>query len=632
MAITSNTYTGNGSNKLFSITFPYLDTTDVDVYLNGILQTVTTQYTFANATTIEFVVAPGNGVPVLLSRSTNDTILQSTFFPGSSIKATDLNDNFDQVLYIAQETANNVANAVAGQIPDGTITSAKIANDTIVDADVNSAAGILASKLSFTQSGTGATARTVDSKLKEVVSVKDFGAVGNGVADDTAAIQAAIDAVSTAGGGTVFLPTGNYKTSASLILKSKVELKGSGKPSRLNGSVSPTRLLHYGNNAGILIQTPTAITDIVISDLELDGVNSGAFGIGLSLDAQTNGGAIYGIRVFNVTIANFPNYQVLQNGTVFDIVFDCCTFHNYGRASGDAYHVGPDGVPGQQSFLNCFFINVSANSWAFRAEAACDARFIGGTIGPSNAAANGISALGGLYVYGTHIEGYTASTAIGIKYKGSTGAFISPSECIAFATGIQIGDGTSDTARGWTIAGCVGANSYRDVLITSGGPRAGTLCEIGFIGGSRNIENQRATVDNIIEVAIVDSSFGTNDRTFVPVVQGFTTSGVGTYTIQSGRAIRQGKLVSFTLRVKWTAHTGTGGLRVAGLPFTASSDLATFSVRAENIPRTAGNVFTGYIAGANSFILEESSAAGSLSFAALSSAGDLIVTGQYYAN
>jgi hypothetical protein len=58
----------------------------------------------------------------------------------------------------------------------------------------------------FLQAGTGAVATTVQAKLRESVSVKDFGAVGNGVADDTAAIQAALNSLPT--GGTVFFPAG----------------------------------------------------------------------------------------------------------------------------------------------------------------------------------------------------------------------------------------------------------------------------------------------------------------------------------------------------------------------------------------------------------------------------------------
>jgi hypothetical protein len=135
MATTQNTYTGNGSNKLFSITFPYLDTADIDVFLNGTLQTVTTQYTFANATTIEFVTAPANGATVLLSRSTNDATLQATFFPGSSIKATDLNDNFDQVLFIAQETVNSAANQSTAGLQTQITAATNTANTAITTAN-----------------------------------------------------------------------------------------------------------------------------------------------------------------------------------------------------------------------------------------------------------------------------------------------------------------------------------------------------------------------------------------------------------------------------------------------------------------------------------------------------------------
>ena len=88
---------------------------------------------------------------------------------------------------------------------------------SIVNADVNASAGIVASKLSFTQAGTGATARTVDSKFKDVVSVKDFGAVGNGVADDTAAFIAAHAALPSTGGTIIVPSAAGYLITSSIV-------------------------------------------------------------------------------------------------------------------------------------------------------------------------------------------------------------------------------------------------------------------------------------------------------------------------------------------------------------------------------------------------------------------------------
>lgn len=73
----------------------------------------------------------------------------------------------------------------------------------------------------FIQAGTGAQQRTVESKLQDVVSVKDFGAVGDGVADDTVAIQ---NAVNAANGGTLYFP----KPQNSYLLNSSISKPSDG--------------------------------------------------------------------------------------------------------------------------------------------------------------------------------------------------------------------------------------------------------------------------------------------------------------------------------------------------------------------------------------------------------------------
>ena len=86
---------------------------------------------------------------------------------------------------------------------------------------------ISSTDVSFLQAGTGAVTRTAQSKMREVVSVKDFGAVGDGVTSDTAAIQAAIDSV--AGPVCVLLPAGTYKTTSTIFLRRNgVRLVGQG--------------------------------------------------------------------------------------------------------------------------------------------------------------------------------------------------------------------------------------------------------------------------------------------------------------------------------------------------------------------------------------------------------------------
>jgi len=111
MSVTQVTYTGNGSTTLYSFTFPYIETTDIKVSLDGV---VTTAYSLANATTIQFNSAPASGAVIRIYRETGTTAIQSTFFAGSAIRAEDLNDNFSQVFYSTQETVERRVDSTGG--------------------------------------------------------------------------------------------------------------------------------------------------------------------------------------------------------------------------------------------------------------------------------------------------------------------------------------------------------------------------------------------------------------------------------------------------------------------------------------------------------------------------------------
>lgn len=84
---------------------------------------------------------------------------------------------------------------------------------------------------SLTISKTGITTRTVSNILIQdvQVSVTEYGAKGDGTTDDLTAIQAAIDAVSTAGGGTVTFPVGTFLVSGSIEYKSNITILGAGR-------------------------------------------------------------------------------------------------------------------------------------------------------------------------------------------------------------------------------------------------------------------------------------------------------------------------------------------------------------------------------------------------------------------
>ena len=74
--------------------------------------------------------------------------------------------------------------------------------------------------------------------------------------------------------------------------------------------------------------------------------------------------------------------------------------------------------------------------------------------------------------------------------------------------------------------------------------------------------------------------------TFTPIVKGASTDGAGTYTTQTGKYTRDNDVINFEITLAWTAHTGTGGLEIDGLPYTQGSTKVSYSIVAENLTFT----------------------------------------------
>ena len=139
-----------------------------------------------------------------------------------------------------------------------------------------------------------------------VFNVSDYGATGDGVTDDTAAIQAALNAAFSAGGGVVSLPGGVYATSAALVIPgSNVVLRGAGwntiiQPQAGATYDAVTLPLPPNNTVTGYVAQYVGIGDLMIDCSHMTGTVVG----------QGNGIHFFGARyswVDNVYIQNCPN-------------------------------------------------------------------------------------------------------------------------------------------------------------------------------------------------------------------------------------------------------------------------------------------------------------------------------------
>jgi len=126
------------------------------------------------------------------------------------------------------------ASSFLGGIPAGGTTGQVLSKASNTDYDVNFVDPVAtAENVTFTPAGTGAVDTTVQTKLRESVSVKDFGAVGDGVTDDSTAFQ---NAVNAAANGSLYVPSGTY-----LIDDTQIRVDS---PCRIFGD-GPTSILRF---------------------------------------------------------------------------------------------------------------------------------------------------------------------------------------------------------------------------------------------------------------------------------------------------------------------------------------------------------------------------------------------------
>lgn len=170
----------------------------------------------------------------------------------------------------------------------------------------------------------------------------DYGAKGDGTTDDTTAVQAAITAAQTAGGGVVYLPAGTYLVDTLNITDNGVTIRGDG--------MQVTHLLSKSGNSVLSLQ---AVSRIIIEDLwtSYNGTTSSGHGIYIQSGNQ--------IWVRNVLTLSHGGSGIWTD-EVFSALFEHC---QSGGNLGDQFHFG--NAKPAVTLINLYAMAVPAGKYGY---------------------------------------------------------------------------------------------------------------------------------------------------------------------------------------------------------------------------------------------------------------------------